>query len=447
MMRIICGLEDASSYIANRGGIDSIEVPESIKEGIRRIFGSNKSPIDVVAQILEEVKLRGDSAVREFSLRIDGIEQRNVEISAKEMKVAYESLTEGLKDAIKLSSKRISDFTKMSLPKSWYDETLGLGETVVPLERVGIYVPGGTAAYPSTVLMTAVTAKAAGVSEIVMCSPLSNGVESQVTLAAAYVAGVDRLFNIGGAQAIAAMAYGTESIPSVHKICGPGNIFVSLAKKLLFGFVGIDGIFGPTETMVMADENADPRICAADLLAQAEHDILASPVLVTNSEKLADQVKEELLTQLASLERRDIASAAISGQGIVFIVDDLDEATQVANLFAPEHLTLMVNDPWRIKPQIRHAGAVFLGDGSGEVFGDYIAGPSHTIPTHGTARFSSYLGSDQFVKRFPVMFLNESVVSSLIDPTAMLARSEGLTAHARAVEYRKETRNTSRGGK
>ncbi len=435
-MRILRGLEEAKRHIAARGNIESDAVPEAVAKGIEDIFGRAMSPSEVVACILEDVRLRGDAAVKEFSRRIDGVEYDDLEVSREEMERAYNSLPEEIRDAIQTAAARIGSFAKASLPKSWFDETTGLGETVSPLERVGVYVPGGTAAYPSTVLMTVVTARSAGVDEIVMCTPV-RGAQSDVVLAAAYAAGVDRVFRIGGAQAIAAMAYGTESVPAAHKICGPGNIFVTLAKKMVFGAVGIDGIFGPTETMIIADEHADPRICAADLLGQAEHDVMASPAMATDSESLACRVTAEMERQMETLERGEIARGAVEGQGVVFIVDDLDQAVEVANLFAPEHLTLLVEDPWALKPKIRHAGALFLGHNSGEVLGDYIAGPSHTIPTHGTARFASYLGSDQFVKRFPVVSLNESDVEELTGPASVLARAEGLTAHARAVELRR----------
>ena len=441
-MRILRGLEEAKNHIASRGNIESDAVPEAVAKGIEDIFGRAMSPAEVVTCILEEVRLRGDTAVKELSRRIDGVDYDDLEVDREDMERAYYSLPEELQDAMRTAAARIASFAEASLPKSWYDETTGLGETVSPLERVGVYVPGGTAAYPSTVLMTVVTARSAGVDEIIMCTPVK-GDQSNVVLAAAYAAGVDRVFRVGGAQAIAAMAYGTESVPAVHKICGPGNIFVTLAKKLVFGAVGIDGIFGPTETMIIADEHADPRICAADLIGQAEHDIMASPAMATDSQALADEVTAEMERQMETLERREIIRGAVDGQGVIFIVDNLDQAVEVANLFAPEHLTLLVQDPWALKPKVRHAGALFLGRHSGEVLGDYIAGPSHTIPTHGTARFASYLGSDQFVKRFPVVSLNESDVDALTKPAAVLARAEGLTAHARAVELRREQRRPS----
>ena len=285
-MRILRGLEEAKNHIASRGNIESDAVPEAVAKGIEDIFGRAMSPAEVVTCILEEVRLRGDTAVKELSRRIDGVDYDDLEVDREDMERAYYSLPEELRDAMRTAAARIASFAKASLPKSWYDETTGLGETVAPLERVGVYIPGGTAAYPSTVLMTVVTARSAGVDEIIMCTPV-RGDQSNVVLAAAYAAGVDRVFRVGGAQAIAAMAYGTESVPAVHKICGPGNIFVTLAKKLVFGAVGIDGIFGPTETMIIADEHADPRICAADLIGQAEHDIMASPAMATDSQALA----------------------------------------------------------------------------------------------------------------------------------------------------------------
>jgi len=280
-------------------------------------------------------------------------------------------------------------------------------------------------------------ARAAGVKEIILCTPSRGDIRpNNAILAAAQIAGVDRVFRIGGAQAIAAMAYGTESVPPVDKVCGPGNVFVTLAKQQLFGQVGIDGVFGPTETVVVADQWADPRLCAADLLAQAEHDLMASPILIATSEKLSKEVQAEITRQARSLERRDIALAALENQGAVVLVDTLDEALKAANLFAPEHMNLLVRDPWKWVAKVRHAGAVFVGEQSAEVLGDYVAGPSHTLPTHGTARFASYLGADQFVKRIPVVALDDETVRKLAPVASVIARSEGFTAHAAAADMR-----------
>jgi histidinol dehydrogenase len=287
--------------------------------------------------------------------------------------------------------------------------------------------------------MTAIPAKVAGVSEVIVCTPArEGGMPHPVVLVAADIAGVDRVFRIGGAQAIAAMAYGTETVPRVDMICGPGNIFVTLAKKLLFGEVGIDGLYGPTETVVVADESANPTLCAADLLAQAEHDPLARPVLITTSASLAAAVEKEARTRLERLERASIAKAAMEEQGCIAIVSSLEEALELANQFAPEHISLMVKEPWAFVGQVRNAGAVFLGEFSHEVLGDYVAGPSHVMPTGGTARFSSGLGVHSFVKVSPVTALDRATASELSRAAALIARAEGLTAHAEAAEVREE---------
>ncbi|MCZ6614773.1 MAG: histidinol dehydrogenase, partial [Chloroflexi bacterium] len=399
-MRILRGIDEARRFLATRRALTADQVvPEEVSQRIQDIFGRAMSPSEVVAHILQEVRFRGDDAVRELSARIDGVQLAELEVPRAEVQRAREKLPSELLAALELAAQRVHEFAMAALPKTWHDLNSGLGELVVPLERVGLYVPGGTAVYPSTVIMTAMTARAAGVKELVMCTPArDDGRVNPVVAAAAHIAAVDRVFRIGGAQAIAAMAYGTASVPCVDKVCGPGNIFVTLAKQQLYGQVGIDGLFGPTETVAVADDSTDPRLCAADLLAQAEHDILATPVLVTTSERLSQQVNEELARQVESLERRDIALKALEGQGVTALVKDVEEAVEVANLFAPEHLCLMVREPWLWLGKVQNAGTVFMGEQSPEVMGDYIAGPSHTIPTQGTARFASYLGVDQFLK-------------------------------------------------
>ena len=436
-MRMLRGLQEARDFIAERGTLTSESVPEQVAHRIEAIFGQAMTPQEVVSHILQDVRERGDAAVRDLTHRIDGIELKRLAVAKADLLQAVDSIPQELRDALELAAGRVADFARASLPKTWHDHSTGLGELVMPLGRVGVYAPGGTAAYPSTVIMTAVVAKAAGVQEVVMCTPARDGVNPDpVVLAAAHIAHVDRVFRIGGAQAIAAMAYGTRSVPLVDKICGPGNIFVTMAKQQLFGQVGIDGIFGPTETVVVADDSADPHLCAADLLAQAEHDLMASPVLITTSEALTQKVGEELVQQLRGLERRDIAIASLNNQGAMVLVEGMEEAMQVANLFAPEHLCLMVREPWLWVDKVRHAGGLFLGEHSPEVMGDYVAGPSHTIPTHGTARFASYLGVDQFIKRIPVVALDEELVRQLAPSAAAIAHAEGFTGHARAAELR-----------
>ncbi|MEE8443579.1 MAG: histidinol dehydrogenase [Dehalococcoidia bacterium] len=433
------GLREAREHLAARGTPGMETLPEEVARRTEAIFGQGATAQSAVSYILREVRERGDAAVRELTRRIEAVELEELEVPKAGVLQAVEGIPKDLRAALELAAGRVADFAKASLPRTWHDAGTGLGELVVPLERIGAYAPGGLAAYPSTVIMTAVIARAAGVREVLLCTPAREGVNPDTTvLAAAHIAGVDRVFRIGGAQAIAAMAYGTESVPRVDKVCGPGNIFVTLAKQQLFGQVGIDGLFGPTETVVLADDSADPRLCAADLLAQAEHDSMARPVLVTPSEALADRVSEEIKRQLQEMERRDIAGAALNGQGAVVLVGDMEEAMDVANLFAPEHLCLMVREPWRWVGKVRHAGGLFLGEHSPEVMGDYVAGPSHTIPTQGTARFASYLGADQFIKRIPVVALEADVVRRLAPAAASIARAEGLTGHARAAEMRME---------
>ena len=325
------------------------------------------------------------------------------------------------------------------MPRDWMDFSAGYGAMARPAERVGVYVPGGSAPLPSTALMTAIPARVAGVSEIILCSPARDGgFPEPTTLAAARIAGVDKIFAIGGAQAVAAMAYGTETVPKADIVCGPGNIFVTLAKKLVYGDVGIDGLYGPTETMIVADDAANPTLCAADMLAQAEHDPLATPVLVCVSSALAERVADEVEARLGRLSRESVARAAIEGRGAIAIVENLDEAIDLANRFAPEHLCLAVEDPWRWVGKIRNAGALFMGEFSHEVLGDYVAGPSHVMPTSGTARFNSGVGVHTFLKTIPIIALDDAESAALSESAALIARAEGLTAHAEAAEIRRE---------
>jgi len=445
-VKVLRGLQEVKDFIARRPVPGTEEAQEEVARRVEAVFGQGMTPQSAVSHILREVRDRGDAAVRDLTRRIEGVELEELEVAKADLLQAADGLPQNLRGALELAAGRVSDFAEASLPKTWHDHNTGLGELVVPVDRVGVYVPGGTAAYPSTVIMTAVIARTAGVREVLICTPARDGINPDATiLAAAHIAQVDRVFRIGGAQAIAAMAYGTESVPQVDKVCGPGNIFVTLAKQQVFGQVGIDGLFGPTETVVLADDSADPRLCAADLLAQAEHDPMASPVFITPSESLIERVGEEVTRQLHDLERRDIASASLNGQGAMILVGDMEEALQVVNLFAPEHLSLMVRDPWRWVDRVRHAGCLFLGDHSPEVMGDYVAGPSHAIPTQGTARFASYLGVDQFIKRIPVVALEADLVRRLAPTAAIIARAEGFTGHARAAEMRMDAKKDEEG--
>ena len=439
-MRTIHGLKDALDFAAGHRTSPN-DIPEELAQAVARrgqeIWGQPLTVQESVSRVIEEVRTDGDKAVRDLTLRIDGATLAELEVPASVLDRALDNIPADLRVALEVAAGRVSDFARASLPATWHDNATGLGEMIVPLDRVGLYVPGGAAAYPSVVIMNGVIARTAGVREVVMCTPATDGANpSETVLAAARVAGVDRVFPIGGAQAIAAMAFGTESVPRVDKICGPGSIFVTLAKQQLFGQVGIDGIFGPTETVVVADDEADPRLCAADLLAQAEHDVIASPILVTTSETLLRRVADELARQIEQLARKDIAQSALDSQGAMILVESVEEALEVANLIAPEHLCLMVREPRQWLGQVRNAGAVFVGEHSAEVMGDYVAGPSNTLPTHSSARFASYLGVDQFVKRVPVMALDEATVRKLAPTAGIIARTEGFTGHAAAADLR-----------
>jgi histidinol dehydrogenase len=402
------------------------------------VFGADLTVDEVVDRILRDVREEGDGAVRRYTREIDGAEPESLEVPREEWDIALLGLDAPLVAALETAAEQIAVFHRKQVRTSWVDHTPegALGQIVRPLERIGVYAPGGTAVYPSSLLMTAVPARVAGVSEIVVCSPPTGGRVSPLILAAAKVAGVDQVFQIGGAQAIGAMAYGTETIPHVDKIFGPGNIFVVLAKQRVYGTVAIDQLPGPTETLVVADDSADPAITAADLLAQAEHDVMASAILITTSLELADSVARELRSQLATLERREIAAASLATNGLIAVVPDLEAAIDLANAYAPEHLCLLLHDPWQAVPLVKHAGGVFVGEHSPEALGDYTAGPSHVMPTGGTARFFSPLHLGDFTKVISLAAANRRALERLGPATIALARAEGLTAHARAIEKR-----------
>lgn len=438
-MRIVSGVKDAREVLLQGRGLNLDKVPPHIQEGIERIFGEPLTPMQVVEQIIRQVRQQGDDAVREFTRKIDGTDLQELEVPLSAIAEAYDKVPEKIVDSLSVAALRIRNFHEATLTKGWIDFNEGYGQLVNPVGSVGAYIPGGTALYPSTVLMSAIPAKVAGVKEVIVCTPTGkNALPSPVVLVAADIAGVDRVFSIGGAQAIAAMAYGTRSVPRVDMICGPGNIFVTLAKKLVYGDVGIDGLYGPTETVVIADGSSNPTLCAVDLLAQAEHDVLARPILITTSEKLAKDVEREIQTRLEHLDRGNIARASMEEQGCLIVVEEMDDALALANEFAPEHMCLMVKEPWAYLGQVRNAGAVFLGEFSHEVLGDYVAGPSHVMPTAGTARFNSGLGVHSFVKISPIVALNDITSSEIARDASIIARAEGLTAHAEAAEVREE---------
>lgn len=438
-MRIVYGAREARKILLNGRGLNLDEVPSHVQEGIERIFGEPLTPMQVVDKIIGQVRQLGDAAVRDVTRQIDGTDLKELEVPLSAIANAYDKVPEAVVESLSVAALRIRTFHEATVTKGWVDFKEGYGQIVNAVGSVGAYVPGGTAQYPSTVLMSAIPAKVAGVNEVIVCTPSGkNELPSPVVLVAADIAGVDRVFRIGGAQAIAAMAYGTDSVPRVDLICGPGNIFVTLAKKMVYGDVGIDGLYGPTETVVIADESSNPTLCAVDLLAQAEHDALARPILITTSGSLAKEVEKEVQTRLERLERGNIARASIEEQGCLIVVEDMDDALAIANEFAPEHMCLMVREPWAYLGQVRNAGAVFLGEFSHEVLGDYVAGPSHVMPTAGTARFNSGLGVHSFVKISPIVALNDATSSQIARNASIIARAEGLTAHAEAAEVREE---------
>ena len=407
---------------------------------LKRAGAETEEPLSAVQEIIDLVRKKGDEALRTFTLQFDGADVQKWEVGPEEMEEAMEQADPALVRVLTEAARRIRKFHEHQRQQSWFfteEDGTVLGQKVAPLEKVGVYVPGGKAAYPSSVLMNVIPAKTAGVDEVIMVTPpLENGKVYETTLVAAKIAGADRIFRVGGAQAVAALAYGTESIPRVDKIVGPGNVYVALAKRAVFGQVDIDSIAGPSEIVVLADELADPVYVAADLLSQAEHDRMASAVCITPSRDLAERVAEEVERQCRRLPRREIAEASIKSFGAVCLVKDMEEAVSTANQLAPEHLELMVRDPWHWLAKIKHAGAVFLGEHSPEPVGDYWAGPNHVLPTSGTARFFSPLSVDQFVKKTSVISYSPEALYRDGDKVMYLAEAEGLTAHAESVRVR-----------
>jgi histidinol dehydrogenase len=399
-----------------------------------------------VSEIIAEVQAKGDTALFYYTKKFDKTELDSLEVTVEDISKAYQKVDKKLLSALQMAAKRIREFHAICRQK--IDTTFlsdGVGRRFRPLDRVGIYVPGGTAAYPSTVLMTAIPARVAGVKEIIMVTPPGkDGAIPSQTLVAADIAGVNRIFKIGGAQAIAALAYGTQSVPKVDKICGPGNIYVALAKKLVFGAVDIDGIQGPSEIIVVADDNAEVSFCAADLIAQAEHDSMASAILITTSAKLAIGINDEIEAQLKKLERRKIICEAFKSRGMIVLVDNLDEAIELVNLYAPEHLLLMVRNAPKYLKKINNAGCIFVSKTSPVVLGDYVAGPSHVLPTGGTARFSSPLSIDDFLKAINIVYLSEGQEIVLGKAAIVIAEAEGLQAHANAVKIRLQAAKSKR---
>ena len=421
---------EAVEKLLTKKSFDEVELSPKIREANKKIFGEDLSAIEIVRKIVSDVRNLGDKAVIDYTKKIDGVEIDNFAVDFADIEIDSEIFA-----SLKVAADNIRRFHVEQLPKSWITyrgENSLLGQAVIPLDRVGVYVPGGTAAYPSSVLMNIIPAKVAGVREIIMCTPNAN----KTVLAAAKLAGVDKIFKIGGAQAIAAMAFGTEQIPRVNKIVGPGNIFVTLAKKEVYGHCDIDMLAGPSEILIIADENANPIYAAADMLSQAEHDPLACSIVITTSAELADKIAAQVDAQLKNLPRREIAAASIERNGLIVVAKDLNEAADFANFSAPEHLELLIDEPFALLPKIKNAGAIFLGAYSPEPLGDYLAGPNHVLPTGGTAKFYSVLNVETFLKRTSLISYTKNDLRGAAEDIIKLANAEGLQAHAAAIKIR-----------
>lgn len=417
------------------------ELKETLKKRQTNSFPEiEKKVADIIANVVE----KGDEALFEYSKTFDRYELTadNIRVSDEEIKAAVDAVDKDFLEILKKAADNIRSFHEKQKRLSWIDTKADgsiLGQKFTPLEIVGVYVPGGKAAYPSSLLMSVVTAKVAGVERIIMMTPPGQtGEISRETLAAAYVAGVDEIYRVGGAQAIAAMAYGTELIPKVHKICGPGNIFVAMAKKAVYGQVSIDSVAGPSEILVLADETADAKFVAADLLSQAEHDEMASAILVTTSQKLAEEVKAEIERMVPTLSRKEIIQKSLDDFGFLFVADNMDDAIAAVNDIASEHLEIITKDPYADMTKVKNAGAIFLGAWSSEPLGDYFAGPNHILPTNGTAKFFSPLNVDDFVKKTSIISYSRDALKRDAEDIMKFARKEGLDAHANSIGVRFE---------
>ena len=423
--------------IAKADGVSERELINQLKARSGEI---DRKVTSAVTDILNNVKQNGDKAVREYTLKFDGHMPSKFEISREEIDSSPDKCDRDFILALYKAADNIRDFHARQKQQSWLEPKQNgviLGQRIRGLKRVGVYVPGGTAAYPSSVLMNVIPAKIAGVKEIVMVTPpQKDGTANPDILAAAKIAGVDRVFLMGGAQAVAALAYGTQSVPKVDKIVGPGNIFVATAKKLLYGTVDIDMIAGPSEILIVADKSANPKFLAADLMSQAEHDKMASAILLTTSEETANETAKELSRQMQTLERRDIIEQSLNDFGAIIVCKDISEAVDFANELAPEHLELAVDNPMEYIGRVDNAGSVFLGHYSPEPLGDYFAGPNHVLPTSGTARFFSPLSVDSFIKKSSFIYYTEPALSEAKDDIIKLAETEGLTAHANSIKVR-----------
>jgi histidinol dehydrogenase len=437
-MRIVVGAEEGRRTILRRQALGETVLPDSVWQRTREVVGGAETVEEAVRRILRDVREDGDAAVLRYCHAFDGTSYSTLRVDPDEIRTAYDDVEPSVVDALRFAADRIRSFheeQRRHAMESFRRE--GVGVQVSAVSRVGVNAPGLAGVYPSSLLMTALPARAAGVEEVLIASPADpQGRVPPIKLVAADIAGADAVFRMSGAQGVAAFAYGTETVPRVDKVCGAGSIFTTLAKREVFGDVGIDALYGPTETIVIADDSADPTLCAADVLAQAEHDELATPIMITTSRDLADRVDEEVERQLATLERQEIARSALQARGGAVVVESVEEAIALANEFAPEHLCLAVRDAERWISSVRNAGGVFVGERSPETLGDYTAGPSHIMPTMGTARFASPLGVQDFLKATSVVGVDEASLRALGPATARIARAEGFTAHARSIELR-----------
>lgn len=435
------GLE-AVEKLLKKPAFDQVELNPRIREANKKLFGADLTAAEIVDKIVGDVRRDGDEAVIKYTKLIDRTEFTPEEfvVTETEYEAAYQEADPAVVDSLRKAAENVRRYHQEQKPNSWMtyrDKGSILGQSVIPLDRVGIYVPGGTAAYPSSVIMNAMPAVVAGVKEIIMMVPPKNGKINPYVLVAAKEACVSKIFKIGGAQAIAAMAFGTETIPRVDKITGPGNIFVTLAKKAVYGHCDIDMLAGPSEILIVADKTADSAYTAADMLSQAEHDMLASSIVITDSPELAEKVAVEAEKQLKVLPREEITRASLDRNGMIIITEDIMQAVELANVSAPEHMEVLTEQPFQLLPYIRHAGAVFLGAYSPEPLGDYFAGPNHVLPTGGTARYYSVLNVETFMKRTSIISYTQEQLDAVSDDVIRLAEAEGLQAHANAVKLRK----------
>ena len=433
----IYDLDTAQKTILRRQPLNFQQVPEGVKRSVEKLFGQGVTPYQAVSQILSSVREEGDAALRNWSRILDEIELEDFLVPRRELESAYQALSPANREALQTAADRIRDFHRRQPLPDWSTAEMGgtLGQRITPIPRAGVYVPGGSAPLPSSLLMAVIPAQVAGVKQIIISTPPR---PDPGILAGAHLCGIEEVYQVGGAQAIAAMAFGTESVPGVDIIVGAGNLFVTIAKQQVYGIVGLDGLAGPTETMIIADDTANPAWVASDLLAQAEHDLLASAILLTPSQPLALAVQQEVDRQVGDLERSKIILQSLADRGGAVITPDLETAASVADTYAAEHLCLAVADPAGLAEQINNAGGFFLGDYSFEVLGDYVAGPSHIMPTGGTARFSSPLNVLDFVKISSVVALDPDTGVALSSAAAKIARLESLTAHAASAEFRRQ---------